>query len=117
MSSRDSRVDFDAPPLLADPDLGPPTLGTVTDTAPASSQLAPALVSPHHLVGALIGRGGMGEVLVARDTRIGRDVAVKVMRGDGSGSEAADGATLAEILALVGRPLPSPRMLDPQKNS
>jgi hypothetical protein len=32
-------------------------------------------------LGGVIGRGGMGEVRLARDTRIGREVAVKLMRG------------------------------------
>jgi serine/threonine protein kinase len=37
-----------------------------------------ALVGPYEIV-ALVGAGGMGEVYRARDERIGRDVAIKVL--------------------------------------
>jgi serine/threonine-protein kinase len=39
-----------------------------------------ALPDPGYQIGALIGRGGMGEVVVAHDQRIGREVAVKRIR-------------------------------------
>jgi serine/threonine-protein kinase len=44
-------------------------------------------VSGAYLFGEVLGRGGMGEVLLAHDRRIGRDVAVKRLR---SGSPATD---------------------------
>ncbi len=40
----------------------------------------PAGIGTRYQVGEMIGRGGMGEVRLARDTRIDREVAVKLMR-------------------------------------
>ncbi len=49
-------------------------------------------------LGGLLGRGGMGEVRVARDTRLGRDVAMKTAR-----PEAPDLARLAREAAMTAR--------------
>jgi serine/threonine protein kinase len=41
-------------------------------------------LGPHEILG-LIGSGGMGEVYRARDSRLGRDVAVKILPQDVAG--------------------------------
>ncbi|MGI4895837.1 MAG: Stk1 family PASTA domain-containing Ser/Thr kinase [Janthinobacterium lividum] len=43
---------------------------------------APRLLGGRYEVGALLGRGGMAEVHVAQDLRLGRTVAVKLLRSD-----------------------------------
>jgi len=52
-------------------------------TLPASDESAPVVrpVLSGYDLGALIGRGGMGEVTAAHDAKIGRQVAIKRMRG------------------------------------
>ena len=44
-------------------------------------------VDPRYDVGPVIGRGGMGEIRIARDTRIDREVAIKLMRGGNTDDE------------------------------
>ena len=61
-----------------------PAIGGVTGVSPAAPRAAsPSLargtrLGPYEIL-ALIGAGGMGEVYRARDTRLNRDVAVKVL--------------------------------------
>ena len=42
-------------------------------------QLAPGTVLAHYEISALLGKGGMGEVWRARDSKLGREVAIKVL--------------------------------------
>ena len=53
---------------------------TVAATEP-SVEGPPSLAGVSYRIGELIGRGGMGEVVVAHDPEIGRDVAIKRLRG------------------------------------
>ena len=46
------------------------------------SNMPAALANGRYQLGRLVGRGGMAEVYVALDTRLGRTVAVKIMRSD-----------------------------------
>jgi eukaryotic-like serine/threonine-protein kinase len=54
----------------------------VSDTTIGQGVPAPRVLGGRYEVGALLGRGGMAEVHVARDTRLGRSVAVKLLRSD-----------------------------------
>ena len=62
---------------------------TVADLDSVAPTHSPRTSSPRkdYELGTVIGRGGMGEVLLARDRDIGRDVAIKRMRSSNPSDE------------------------------
>jgi eukaryotic-like serine/threonine-protein kinase len=76
------------------------------ESGPEAPGLAAGTQVGVYVVGACLGRGGMGEVYRARDTRLGRDVALKVLPG----RFAADEERLerlrqeAQVLASISHP-------------
>jgi serine/threonine-protein kinase len=67
---------------MPDGDSDAPTSADTSATMPGAPPHASRLSLPGYDVGETIGRGGMGEVLLARDPEIGRDVAVKRIVAD-----------------------------------
>ncbi|MFN0253261.1 MAG: serine/threonine-protein kinase [Kofleriaceae bacterium] len=60
---------------------------TLASIAPSASGSAHRLSLQNYELGDVLGSGGMGEVIVAYDKQIGRDVAIKQMRVDASNAD------------------------------
>jgi hypothetical protein len=92
----------------SDPTLTPsqvPNPGGTVATAAATDPTAPATASlPGYELAGLIGRGGMGEVVLGRHREIGRDVAIKRLRGEGSPDAIARFLREARIQARLEHP-------------
>jgi tetratricopeptide (TPR) repeat protein len=61
----------------------------------------------HYRLLGLIGRGGMGQVFRGHDTRLRRDVAIKILHGDATGDEGARRRLLREARAAAALSHPS----------
>ena len=87
MKPSDGSVDPTLTPSQAGSDLasGDTVAATESDSPPRARGGWLSLAG--YQIGSTLGQGGMGEVLLARDERIGRDIAIKCMR---SGAPAAD---------------------------
>jgi serine/threonine-protein kinase len=70
-------------------DTGSDTLATMTPSGEAGDGGGQAPL-PGYELGGLIGRGGMGEVVAARDPSLGRDVAIKRMKATSPTPEAIE---------------------------
>jgi serine/threonine protein kinase len=76
---------------------------TESPTEPKAGD-APRGVLGGYELGAVIGKGGMGEVMLARDPEIGRDVAVKRVRADAGGDAVDRFLREAKIQARLDHP-------------
>jgi serine/threonine-protein kinase len=92
-----------------DPTLTPSEAQLATEPSPTAPtglhHPAPPLDAPGYEFGELIGRGGMGEVWLARDRRIGREVAIKrLLSADPAEDELARFLREARIQARLDHP-------------
>src|SRR5436309_780638 len=78
-STREAPSTIPTAPALEVPSTRAPSTAD-TESPVAAAPLAPPPAARYEL-GEEIGRGGMGEVLRARDPQLGRELAVKVLRG------------------------------------
>src|SRR5438874_1301144 len=87
--------------------VGPPAEPLTGSYPPFDSPLAAGRVlAGHYRVGEMLGKGGMGEVYRARDEKLGREVALKVVRRDlaGDPEQLARLRREARLLASLNHP-------------
>src|SRR2546423_3436682 len=77
------------------------TANTEPASLPSSQPRSPL---PQYREAELLGRGGMGEVVLATDARIGRQVAIKRMRGEPTPALTARFVREATIQAKLDHP-------------
>ena len=90
----------------SDPGTEPTLADASTPTVNAASVEPPVRhsITDGYEVGALLGRGGMGEVMLATDSQIGRQVAIKRIRGDVGAMAEARFLREAQIQARLDHP-------------
>jgi hypothetical protein len=106
-AEEDERAMMNAPTLAAADDPGPDTLAAgVGARSFAASESAPGLgaAAQRYQPGGLLGRGGMGDVRLCADGRLGRSVALKTMRSHASASLRARFLREARLQARLEHP-------------
>jgi tetratricopeptide (TPR) repeat protein len=75
--------------------------GTDRGIGPTAAVDPPRVLGGRYEISRSLGRGGMGEVFVARDTELGRRVAVKLLHNHGRGDGAAQARLRREAQAMA----------------
>ena len=91
-----------SPPTIRDGGFGDGTHTDLRLVKPA--EVHPARPDARFALGELLGHGGMGEVRLAHDPRVGRDVAVKLMRGASHGGAVARFVREARVQGRLDHP-------------
>jgi serine/threonine protein kinase/TPR repeat protein len=89
-----------AAPILDETLLGAGLAGAGTPSYELAPERLRAALGPNYELGRLLGRGGYAEVFTVRDLRLGRELAVKVLRPDLILSEQLVGRFRREALAV-----------------
>ncbi|MFN3180547.1 MAG: serine/threonine-protein kinase [Nannocystaceae bacterium] len=81
-----------------------PEMDSLGGWGPLDGQLAPGVRLGDYVVESMLGRGGMGVVYAARDTRLGRAVAIKLLRDDAGSRRVARLRREAAAMAKLSHP-------------